>query len=238
MALFGLGPPACVAMRDRYVDAVAAGDKATVDELDLFRKDVGSFIRLYDFLSQIVNYDDTGLEKRSLYLRLLLPRLTGRSSTEAIDFSTVELTHIKQARSGDHALDLASGEARQLKPLGPGGGVARDPHMVRLAEILARINELFAGEDFAASGVETWVQGVVTVLGENPQIRLQASANSQHQFTESPDLAAAVTDAVLGNHESNNGIVDLYFARPELQIELAKRLGELVYENLLVEREA
>ena len=229
-----LAPLSAAAKRfnDRYVDAAAAGDKATVDELDLFRKDVGSFIRLYDFLSQIVNYDDTGLEKRSLYLRLLLPRLTGRSSTEAIDFSTVELTHIKQARSGDHTLDLASGEARQLKPLGPGGSVARDPHLVRLAEILVRINELFADEDFTSSGVESWVQGVVTVLGENPQIRLQAAANSQHQFTESPDLAAAVADAVLGNQDSNNGIVDLYFSRPELQVELAKRLGELVYENL------
>jgi type I restriction enzyme R subunit len=86
--------------------------------------------------------------------------------------------------------------------------------------------------------VESWVQGVVTVLGENPQIRLQAAANSQQQFTESPDLSAAVTDAVLGNQESNNGIVDLYFSRPELQVELAKRLGQLVYENLRMELDA
>ena len=57
----------------RYTAAVEDGDKATVEELDLFRKDVGSFVRLYDFLSQIVNYADTGLEKRSLFLRLLLP---------------------------------------------------------------------------------------------------------------------------------------------------------------------
>lgn len=220
---------------ERYAAAASSGDKATVEELDLFRKDVGTFIRFYDFLSQIVNYEDTGLEKRSLFLRLLLPRLTGRANVEAIDFSTVELTHIKQARSGDHTLDLDAGETRPLRPLAPGEGVARDPHMVRLAEILARINDLFAGEDFAPSGVETWVQGVVTVLGENPQIRLQAAANSQQQFTESPDLADAVTDAVLGNQETGNGIVDFYFSKPEVQAELAKRLGELVYENLRVE---
>lgn len=125
----------------RYLTAVAHGDRASIEELDLFRKDVGSFIRLYDFLSQIINYADTGLEKRSLYLRLLLPRLTGRSGADVIDFSKIELTHIKQARSGDHTLDLASGEASPLRPLGAtGSGTARDPRMVRLAEILGRIN--------------------------------------------------------------------------------------------------
>lgn len=221
----------------RYAHAAASGDKGTIDELDLFRKDVGSFIRLYDFLSQIVDYADTSLEKRSLYLRLLLSRLTGRVSAEAIDFSTVELTHIKQARSGDHSLDLGTGEPQPLTPPGPGSGVARDPRMARLADILARINELFADEDFSASGVESWAQGVVTVLGENPQIRLQAAANSQQQFVESPDLAAAMTDAVLGQQETHNGIVDVVFSRPDLQIELARRFGELVYENLRIERE-
>lgn len=38
---------------DRYTDAVGDEDKVTGEELDLFRKDVGSFVRLYDFLSQI-----------------------------------------------------------------------------------------------------------------------------------------------------------------------------------------
>jgi len=221
----------------RYSAAAASVDKATIEELDLFRKDVGSFVRLYDFLSQIVDYADTGLEKRALFLRLLAPRLTGRATSEPIDFSTVELTRIKQARSGDHTLDLESGEAQPLRPLGPGGGAARDPRMVRLAEILARINELFVDEDFDASGIESWVQGVVTVLGEDPQIRLQAAANSRKQFVESPDLNSAVTEAVLTNHDAHNGAVDFYFTHTEKQAALVKLLGELVHENLRIERE-
>lgn len=80
------------------------------------------------------------------------------------------------------------------------------------------------------------MQGVVTVLTENPQIRTQAAANSRTQFVESPDLSDAVTDAVLGNQASHNGIVDYYFSRPEVQDELVKRLGELVHENLKIER--
>jgi len=216
----------------RYVSAVASADKATIESLDLFRKDVGSFVRLYDFLSQIVNYGDVGLEKRSLYLRLLLPRLTGRATTEEIDFSAVELTHIKQARAGDHTLDLASGAAEPLKPLGPGGGTARDPRMVRLAEILARINELFANEDFSESSVESWLQGVVTVLVENEQIRRQAAVNSVAQFLDSRDLDSAVADAVIRNQGSHSQIVESFFNHPGVRAEVVKYLGEAVHGDL------
>ena len=118
-----------------------------------------------------------------------------------------------------------------------GGPAPFEPDLMRLAEILARINELFAGEDFSASGLESWVQGVVTVLGDDPQIRLQAAVNTERQFTESPDLGDAVTDAVISNQSTHNGIVDLFFGRPELKSQLIRRLGELVWENLRIERE-
>jgi type I restriction enzyme R subunit len=49
--------------RDRRRRARDSDDKEALDALDLFRKDVASFIRLYDFLSQIINYGDTDLEK-------------------------------------------------------------------------------------------------------------------------------------------------------------------------------
>lgn len=220
----------------RYTAAVAAGDKAAQDELELFRKDVGTFVRLYDFLSQIIDYGDTGLEKRSLYLRLLLPRLTGRVATDPIDFSSVELTRIKQTRRGDHTLDLDAGTTGPMDPAGHGGsGTARDPRLARLAEILARINELFADEDFTESGVQSWAEGVVTVLTENPQLRTQAAANTRKQFVESPDLSDAVTDAVLSNQDSNNRLVDYYLSRPETRAKLVQLLGALVHENVLAE---
>jgi type I restriction enzyme R subunit len=56
--------PAQARFKDRYVTALQTDDNAELDALDLFRKDVGSFIRLYDFMSQIIDYGDTDLEKR------------------------------------------------------------------------------------------------------------------------------------------------------------------------------
>ncbi|MBS1905718.1 MAG: type I restriction endonuclease subunit R [Actinobacteria bacterium] len=216
----------------RYAAAVADGDELARQELDLFRKDVGTFVRQYDFLSQIVNYEDTGLEKRALYLRLLLPRLADRRAPENFDLTDVELTRIKQTRSGDHDLDLDRGEADLLMPAGEGGsGQARDPRLARLAEILQRINDLFAGEDFTESGIESWSRGVVTVLLEDPVIRTQAEVNTQKQFLESPDLTVAVTDAIVTNQDTGNRIVDHVFGREDRRAEIIRLIGQLAYEQ-------
>lgn len=219
----------------RYAGAIADTDKSTLEELDLFRKDVGSFVRLYDFLSQIINYADTDLEKRSLFLRLLAGRLTGRVGAEAVDFSAVELTHIKQARSGDHSLDLDSGDVVHLKPVaGTGTGAARDPRMVRLAEVLEKINDL-ADENFTPAEQQSWVEGLATVLMDDNTIREQAGANTKKQFVESPDLSDAVTEAVLGNQTSHTRMADYFFTDDRVKVQLVKLLGELVHENLKAE---
>lgn len=152
---------------------------------------------------------------------------------EAVDFSAVELTHIKQARSGDHSLDLDSGDVVHLKPVtGTGTGAARDPRMVRLAEVLEKINDLFAGEDFTPAEQQSWVEGLVTVLMDDSTIRAQAGANTKKQFVESPDPSDAVTEAVLGNQTSHTKMADYFFTDDPVKVQLVKLLGELVHENL------
>jgi len=71
--------------------------------LQMFRKDVGTFVRLYDFLSQIVNYEDPSIEKLSIYLRHLAPVISSEQLHHEIDLSTVDfdyLAHHKQDTSG------------------------------------------------------------------------------------------------------------------------------------------
>lgn len=223
---------AAARFNQRYESAMAEGDEGAVDELELFRKDVGSFVRLYDFLSQIVNYDDTDLEKRSLFLRLLAKRLERPDAADIIDLSTLELTHIKQARASEQTLDLDAGKVVPLKPVsGSGTGQSRDPHMVRLEEVLAKINDLFAGEDFTP-GHQSWVEGLATVLQADTTIQEQVAANGTKQFVESPDLEDAVTEAVISSSDINNKAVDRFFGDDAFKHKLVRLLGELVHENL------
>ncbi len=69
-----------------------------MDELELFRKDVGTFLRQYDFLSQIVNYEDTSLERLSIFLRHLAQVITSERLHHEIDLSTVDFDYIARAR--------------------------------------------------------------------------------------------------------------------------------------------
>jgi len=72
----------------------AANDaKAELDALTLFKSDMGAFVRLYTFLSQIFDFGNTGIEKRALFYRAILPLLECGREREAIDLSKVRLSH-------------------------------------------------------------------------------------------------------------------------------------------------
>ncbi len=47
--------------------------KKDKDRLDVFKKYLGTFTRFYEFMSQIVEYDDPALERLSLYARIAAP---------------------------------------------------------------------------------------------------------------------------------------------------------------------
>lgn len=72
------------------------GIKAAQDGLNalvLFEGDMAACIRLYTFLSQIFDYSDTAIEKRSVFYKRLLPLLVFGREREGVDLSKVELTH-------------------------------------------------------------------------------------------------------------------------------------------------
>lgn len=51
---------------DQYDHAVLIDDTATIEALEMFRKDIDTYVRLYDFLSQIIDYGNTDLERKML----------------------------------------------------------------------------------------------------------------------------------------------------------------------------
>lgn len=220
----------------RFEAAEEAGNQTEIETLDLFRNDVGAFLRAYDFLSQIVNYEDTYLEKLSLFLRLLSRRLTGRMTTQPVDLSSVELAEIKQVNRGQVELRLADGEAEPLSPMKEtGSGSAYDPKYAGLIEIIERINDLFGGE-FTTGQVDAFQTGIVAELEENTHLRQQAAANSRSQFLQSPDLEDAVTRSMVGHYETQGDMVEKVFSNDGLKSQLIKLLGELAFDRLTGEQ--
>jgi type I restriction enzyme R subunit len=207
----------------RQRDAVEDGDAVAIEELAMFRKDVGTYIKQYDFLSQLFDYEDPWLEKLAIYLKHLAPQLTDRVQKDPIDLSTVQLDYI-----GQHEKDTTHGKLTagvELQPAKEAGtGVVRDPEMVAMAEIIEKINDLFSGDHSEAS-VRNVITHVRDKLEESETLKQQAQANSLSQFSASPDLQNEFVSAVIGAMESSTDLSAQILNNPDLA---QKLLGELL----------
>lgn len=222
--------PARDRFRDRERQAVDHNDNLALEELRQFRKDVGTFLRQYDFLSQIVDYEDPSIEKLSIYLRHLAPVITSEQLNHEIDLSTVDFDYIAQRKQ-----ETASGKLSGGIPLEPakeaGTGTVRDPEMVALDEVIAQINDLFSG-DHPDSSVRNVVTHIKDRLGDSETLQQQAQNNSLAQFSASPDLHDEFVAAVIAAMDSSADLSAQILNNPELKQKLLGELVPLLYREL------
>lgn len=222
--------PARDRFRDRERDAIEHGDTLGLEELQLFRKDVGTFLRQYDFLSQIVNYEDPAIEKLSIYLRHLAPVITSEQLQHAIDLSTVDFDYLAQNNQGTTSRTL-SGDV-PLQPATAGGtGTARDPELIALDEVIAQINDLFSG-DHPDSSVRNVVTHIKDRLEESETLQQQAQNNTLGQFSASPDLQNEFVGAVIGAMASSEDLSAQILNNAELSQKLMGELVPILYTAL------
>jgi type I restriction enzyme R subunit len=231
-ALSGWVAPAKSRFNTRYNAAVAEGDKAAQGELDLFRKDLGSFVRAYDFLSQIVDFADTDLEKRSIYYKHLLPVLRVNDAKVALDLSGVVLAKYALKDKGQAQLQLSGEDALLKPPTEVGTGQAKDPVLATWEEIIQQANLPFEGEELDA--VAHFVEGVRRELVKNETLQKQARNNSRSHFGSSPHLEKAVTDAVSNSMDSHSNLSLQALGDKTKMHALLKMLSALIYEELQI----
>jgi len=225
--------PAVQRFRVRWHGAVGVGAKGAIDTLEVFRKDLATFVRLYDFLSQIINYADTDLEGRAIFFRHLLPSLRAdQLEREQIDLSGVLLTHYKLRLHEARQLALGEGEGdyRLTPPTDLGSALGGDPVRAQLAAIIRRMNELFEG-DLTDADFLNFTNYVRDKMVENPVLQQQARANSKEQFALGEFQAALTraTIATLGNHRA---MAEQVFADERKRAGFGAILLDLVWEEL------
>ena len=177
-------------------------DKTAQDELNaliLFKSDLGAFIRLYTFLSQIFDYGNTALEKRAIFYKRLLPLLEFGREREGIDLSKVALTHHHLKNIGRQPMPLYAGPVPRLEPITESGsGELHEKEKAYLDEIIQKVNELFQGE-LTDQDKLVYVNNVIKgKLLESETLRQQATNNTKEQFANSPDLKTELLNAIMG----------------------------------------
>ena len=229
--------PAVDRFRVRLRAAEESGDKAELDTLGIFRKDLGSFVRAYEFLAQIFDYGDTDLEKRAVFFRHLQPWLKVENARTPIDLSAVELTHYRMQDLGQRAIKLEEERADyKLPPLGEvGTAAAQDPQMAPLAEIIRQVNDLFAGDvrEVDMLAVAHHVSGRML---QNPDLAQQAASNSKEQFAMG-DYPKVFMDTLVDALDGYQGVVEQVLAQEGTRAGFERLVLELVYRGFAEKRD-
>ncbi|MDZ7852028.1 MAG: hypothetical protein U5L98_05085 [Halomonas sp.] len=205
----------------------------TRDELDLFRKNLQSFVRTYEFLSQIVTFDDRELEQLCVFARHLHPllRIDRLMEEDPIDVSELDLTHYRLTKRAEHRLQLEQQTGDYgLKPVSEvGSGKPHDPEKQRLAEIIDKLNDLY-GAEVSDDDKLHFANGIADRIERDEAVMAQVRNHNEDQVMHGL-FPKRVTDAVLdamNDHEK--------LSMPLLEDEETGRQFALLILKLMTER--
>ena len=109
---------------DPAVSRFTVRQKDDEEEAELWRGKVQAFRNLYGFLSQVIPYQDSDLERLYVFLRHLAAKLPRRKSGPAYQFDDeVRLEYYRLQKISEGSISLQDGDARRLD--GPTGGRQR-----------------------------------------------------------------------------------------------------------------
>jgi type I restriction enzyme R subunit len=174
-----------------------------LETLELFKADIGTFQHLYTFMSQIVDFGSTAIEKRYIFFKYLLPLLEFRRERESIDLTKIRLTHYKLRSDGQRNLPLHEGEGMPLKGLvAAGSGMVQTKEKALLEEILEKVNQLFEGE-LTDDDKVGYIKTLKAKLIESDVLVDQATNNTKEQFANSSDLTKGIEAAIISALEAH-----------------------------------
>ena len=125
---------------DQVVDKFNSIDEDEIKED--FRSKIQSYIRMYGYLSQIINFSDIELEKTFVFLKYLNKKLPKRQ-TDRFDLSdTIDLDSLRIQKIHEHVEDLVREDTILNPPDFDSTGV-QEPEYDFLSEIINQLNNTY-----------------------------------------------------------------------------------------------
>lgn len=204
--------------------------KQEKDRLEIFKKDLGSFVRFYEFMSQIVEYDDQSLEKLSLFSRHLRSQLhEQRLEEDEIDLSNVEMSHYRLSKIHEQHLKLQEDAVEYTLDPSNDVGTAKpkDKKEEFLSQILSRMNELFITDHLTDNDMLSSAMVVFNKITENETVMKQIKNNSPEQAILG-GFFNAVDDAVMDSDEARQEFMMQYLSDPSRAKGFARLMFDMV----------
>lgn len=217
------------AVLDPAVDRFSALLNSDEDAAELWRGKLFAFRNLYAFLSQIIPYQDSDLERLYTFLRHLSSKLPKRRSGPAYQFDDeVRLEYYRLQKIAEGSISLKEGTARPLDgPREVGSGVLRE-EPISLSRLIDLLNERF-GTDFNQAD-QLFFDQIAQIAVDDERLQQAAKVNPADKF--SLVFGNLLETLMLERMDQNEAIVARFMNDPEFQRAVAARLATETYERL------
>ncbi|MBV8841525.1 MAG: type I restriction endonuclease subunit R [Bryobacterales bacterium] len=211
---------------DKAVTRYAEADKQA--QSDLYERSQ-AFRKLYSFLSQVIPYADSGLEKLDAYLRFLDEKLENPNPNAPINVDKdVRLKYYRLQKISEGRIALEPGSGGTLAaPVAVGTGRNEDPE-VPLSQVVQVLNERF-GTNFTPTDELFWEQ-VRDDAVANESLQQAGAANTRDDFAYA--LFQKLEDLVVNRMDRNGGQANLFFENPEVRNVVQRWMLDQVYDRI------
>lgn len=219
-----------LALLNSYLDPAVDRFKVLEgEEQEVFKKTLLSYKSLYSFLSQIIPFYDSDLEKLYAYGRFLLTKLPKRDSGPGYDFDDdVALKYYRlQKISENESIGLESGGGTVTGPTSVGTGQVRDGRAY-LSTIIETINDRF-GTNFTHAD-ELFFEQIKADAGSDRELVQAAMVNTMENFKFVWDRV--LEDLFINRMEQNQEMFVKYMKDQAFQAYISKLLMEQVYYGI------
>lgn len=198
-----------------------------------FRGLLFAFRGLYAFLSQVIPFGDSDLEKLYTFTRFLAAKLPRRALGPQYNFDDeVALKYYRLQKISEGSIVLEPGVGGELKgPTAVGTGMAGDEE-VELSQLIDILNERF-GTDFKPAD-QLFLDSVREDAVASEALRQAASANSIENFKYV--FGKALEGLFIDRMEQNEEIFARFINEPNFQRLVEEHLRKQVYEQIRAEQ--
>ncbi len=199
------------------------------DVQEEFRGWLTAYRNLYAFLSQVIPFQDSDLEKLYSYIRFLLTKLPKRNIGPVYDFDDeIALKYYRLQKISEGSIDLQPGKGGEVSgPTEVGTGVSHE-EKIELSQLIDILNDRF-GTEFKP-GDQLFFDSIKEDAVADSALRQAALANTKENFGYV--FLKALEGIFIDRMEQNEEITAKYLNEKEFQEVVGKKLLEQVYEQI------
>lgn len=194
-------------------------DNETIQRLLDFRAKLRTYVKSWEFLSQIVNFEDPSMVKRAVVAKYLYRNLhVDENDDEIVDIAGVDVIGARVEAATDPmnlGLTDGDGELAGLEVPTFGGGGAAKPGSETLAAFDEAVDE--ANQILEAAGIPTntpvmrsFVLNLYEMLQQEESLQEMARENTREQLEQAPALSDELSSALFTLMTANEQLGELF----------------------------